>query len=299
MTESRLFWHCATYSEGGDDWLPAHQHQLIAAAGIEVTGEDDESGLGLEANVWAIMSPEPRKTLMRSLRAIYERLNFVTCFGYNFGLPVLNATALRCSLPTGFDETNSVPNHLDVVREISSLVSPDRPLTFNEVLDLLELPLRPDLDVLQLWESGDSDKQQRIPKRLIIDCCFVALMDLRLRLVRGEINQQYADNYARMILEAAAQKVKMVKKVFRSYFEEPEEGEPADKPKPQEEPVEDLEPEEVEASGQDDALDDFDDFEEGGEGEESKEEDFDTEEESEDSDLSDFDDFGDLDDDDF
>jgi hypothetical protein len=269
MTHSTVYWHCATHtpSAGTGDYRPPHQHRLIAAAGIEVTGEDDEAGLGLNVDVWAIMSPDSIKPLARTLAVAAHHQRFVTLYGSNFGLPVLWSTALRLGVPM---IGGLADKHTDLVREIGALVAPSNGLNFESVVDLLELPLRPDLNVIKTWESEDPILRQRIPKRLIVDCCFVALADIRLRLVQGDVSPEYADNFTRTVLEAANQKVSMVGKTFATFLvpgadapeqpkkrDLPEAEDPDDFEEDVDEPTDDLD-EDPAAAGPSDEFDDLD-----------------------------------------
>lgn len=293
MTTSTLYWHCATYApSAGNAFRPPHEHQLIATAGIEVRGEPDEAGLGLTADVWAIVSPDPTKPLVRTLKCMQNVYNFVTLYGDHFGLPVLWSTALKHGVPMlGFDD-DGFPGRIDLAKEIGRLVAPSNGLTFDNIIDLLEMPLRPELDIVSAWESGTPKMQQRIPKRLIVDCCFVALADARLQLARGNITPEYADNFTRVVLEAAAEKVPMVNKVFTSFLGS--EPEPAGAVPSEPTKHEPLRPDETdsmaESSGNvDDEFEDLDEQDQG-----------DLEDEQESGDLLDeFDDFGDVGDDDF
>ena len=254
MTHSSLYWHCATYvPNAGGSRRPPHEHQLIAVAGIGVKGEDDDAGLGLDVDIWALASPKPQKLIRATTISAVDYSEFVTFYGKSFGLPVLAANALKTRTQLGSFGNKVV--HIDLTDVIRDLVAPSNGLTFDSVLELMQLPARPELDILKAWESDESKPKSRIPQRLIIDCCFVALAQVRLRFMLGEVGEQYVENFTQLVLEAAAAKVSMAKKTFADLLsvetvpEEPEADEPEEE-EPEDETTQDVV----------DALDNFDDF---------------------------------------
>lgn len=259
---STLFWHAATYSPDAGTFRPSDQ--MIAAAGIEVTGTDDESGNSLEASAWAIMSKSPVKPLGRTMASLTTTRHIVTMFGDIFGLPLLWSTALKEKVPVPYLDKVV---HTDVAKDLSDLTN--YTFSFNEILDLMDLPLRPKLNIAEAWDGDDPRVQQRIPQRLIIDCCFIALANVRIAAARGDVTPEYIDNFTQVVLEAAAEKVPMASKTFATFLPTPsgeiqEENEPAEVlEEPSDEPAEDLEDEAaLELDGDEDGFDDFDGLDE-------------------------------------
>lgn len=260
MTHSTLYWHCATYApDASGGYRPAIEHKLIAVAGIEVEDDEtDENGSGLTANVWGTMSPDPRKMLHRFSKAFATTNQLVSLYGNNFGLPVMWANAFQTQYPFRY---GTAPEAVDLAVEIGNLVAPSNGLTFDSILDLMQLPARPDMDIVALWETNNKAKQQRIVKRLIVDCCFIALVDIRLQFAQGTITAQYRDNFTQAVLEAAAEKVANVNKVFSNLLAPVEKAteDPTEKPTAEpddlEEPVNVAAPDDPEQDPDFDELD--------------------------------------------
>ncbi len=214
MTHS-IYWHCATYAPDAAGYRPAIEHKLIALAGIEIFGEEDDNGIGLDTHVWGAMSDNPRKLLRKFNGSIGLHDRPVSLYGSNFGMPVMWANAMRHQYPLQVNPRSS-GMAVDLATEIGNLVAPSNGLTFESILDLMGLPKRPEMDICGLWESGKKNKQQRITKRLIVDCCFIALVDIRLQFACGNVGYHYAQNFTQAVLEAASEKVPNVGRVFRA-----------------------------------------------------------------------------------
>ncbi|KKN43858.1 hypothetical protein LCGC14_0698720 [marine sediment metagenome] len=220
MTHSSLYWHCATYvANANGNRRPPHEHQLIAVAGIRVGGEgEDDTGQNLIVDVWGLASPKPQKLIRATVANTAPHDEFVTFYGRSFGLPVLAANALKTGVQLGYIGVNE--QHQDLTETVRNLIAPSNGLTFDAVLDLMQLPMRPELDILATWESQNPKVKQRIPQRLVIDCCFIALTQVRLRYLVSDVGAEYVRNFTRAVLSAAAAKVPKVKTVFADLLAE-------------------------------------------------------------------------------
>lgn len=225
MIHSALYWHSATYvpDNAAGTRRPPHEHQLIATAGIEVMNGDEESsmarndddnGAELIAKAWAYASPKPAKLLKPLVIGSQKHFECVTFYGRSFGLPVLVNNALRAGVPLGRFADKNETFHTDLSDWVRELAAPSNGVNFELVLELFGLPERPDLDIAEAWESKNPKMIRRIPQRVVVDCCFIALVHVRLHYLLGTVGKEFVQNFTRVVLEAAAQKTSMVEKVF-------------------------------------------------------------------------------------
>ncbi len=193
-----LIWHLATYTEGfGSNGFPEpHRHRLISLAGISV-----DLGEHPEARIWAVLSKEPAKLLLRLDQELGQVDEIVTLNGANFGLPVIRCNALTHDVVL---ENFAHPPHLDLAEEIIG--------GFDTLTNVFNLPARAKLDVKQAWEA--EEHHTKIAKRLMCDCVLIALAFGRYRRMLGEIPPGYYELYEQAVLDAAGKKTAWVGKVF-------------------------------------------------------------------------------------
>ena len=208
MATNHLFWHLATYNDGTVSMAPPH-HQLIAIAGIEVR-ED-------QAIAWIRQSADTG-TLVRMLDTAFGRAHHVTSFsGTNFGLPVIISNALRTNtvIDTTLQKVGSdAISHTDLAKELQGLTNPDGFMGFDFLCHLCNLPKRMDLDIAATWTSSDPKVQKKIGKRLLVDVVLIALGYTHFQHVSGVWHEKHAKRFRRSIIDAAAQKAKVVTKMF-------------------------------------------------------------------------------------
>jgi hypothetical protein len=263
MHHSTLYWHCASHvNTFNNEYRPPHEHKLIACAGIEVKGDSAESAT---VTVWAILSPNPITPLNATLNRINDHSKLVTLYGTVYGLPVLWNTALKHGIPMPALIDNK---HVDLGVKIGQRIAPNKGTNFDTMLEILGLPPRQELDVIAAWESGDRVQQQEIPKRLVADCCCVALAHLRLSLVDGTCTANDVDILKQKILVAASEKIPTIGKLFAnemddsdSNVEDEDELEEEEEEEEEEDPVTELNFESEELS--DDDLENLEDGDSG------------------------------------
>ena len=205
---NHLFWHLATYNSGK---MSPPYHQIIAIAGIEIKGET--------AKAWIVKSRDPSELVQRIDQAFSEAHHVTSFTGSNFGLPVLisNAFITNTVIDTTMQKLGSaIISHTDLAKELQHLVNPDGYMGFNLLCRLCGLPPRPDLDIAAAWR--DPKTQKRIGKRLLIDVVLIALGYAKCQYISNTWDAAQTKPFSRLVVEVAAQKVKIVGKMFEEFL---------------------------------------------------------------------------------
>lgn len=211
MSSHSLYWHLATITphwHGPKMPAPPH-HRLIAVAGIEVE-HDRENGPTVK-DVWAYMAANTHKVLNRLDAAVGEADRIVGLYSRSFGFPTVYANCLATSYSGDHFVSNVLGDlvpAVDLADDLCRLVAPTQErMTFDEILDFLQLPFRLPLDIAAAWDSETPKVKRKIPMRLIIDCYLVALVEARMQYVVGDWDYDYYDRFTDAVGEAVAAKV--------------------------------------------------------------------------------------------
>lgn len=209
MTHS-LYWHLATISDGAPaaGFPPPRFHQPIAIATLRIRNR--------RAEIQAKVSGVPDKLLPWFDNELETESHVATLFGENFGWPVLLSTALTHGIPVP-----EIFRMAGVSTDLTTILGSRffrEDYSFAELLNAASLPPRAQLDVAAMWDPENKEdravRMKRIAQRLMVDCALIAMLDLRMDLAAGELEEDEYEERHQNIIEATMAKAPVLRRLL-------------------------------------------------------------------------------------
>jgi len=183
-TTNVLVWHLITTSvvkTGKRTFAPPSEQKLVGVGTLKLTNLPP---------VFSFFQSNQEELVIKELLAEFASVEakgsvIVSCFGREFGYPVLVSAALRnnTSLEPYLDKFTDHTKCFDISSWLNWQLK-EKP-SFDLVTKLMNLPLRPAKDVLALIAAK---KWKTLRSRLAIDCLILAFSWLHIQVVTGKLS---------------------------------------------------------------------------------------------------------------
>jgi len=184
MTTNVLVWHPITTSgatTGKRTFAPPSEQKLVGIGTLKLTSLPP---------VFSFFQSDQEELVVKELLAEFASVEakgsvIVSCFGREFGYPVLVSAALRncTSLEPYLDKFTDYTKCFDISSWLNWQLH--EKTSFDLVTKLMGLPPRPTKDVLALIAAK---KWKTLRSRLAIDCLILAFSWLHIQVVTGKLS---------------------------------------------------------------------------------------------------------------